>query len=135
VSSDGAKNTIDIRILGLPMTCWKCGSSTTAIVGAVPVDDDVWLFTRASDDAVLSFIARALPEGVAGVGALNERASKTAGIAYLSNGCSHCDALLGNFFIFHEELLDFLNTEGAEELSVVTTVSVSMDQWDQVRDR
>lgn len=117
------------------MMCWKCDGSTTAVVGAVPVDEDVWLFTRASDDNVLSLIASTLPEGAAGVGQLKGRHSKTAGTAYLSNGCVHCDALLGSFFIFHGDLLEFLNTEGADKLSIIATVMAPRDEWDRVRHR
>lgn len=34
-----------------------------------------------------------------GIGAVRKRFSKTRGSAYLSNGCVHCDALQGAFFV------------------------------------
>ena len=64
------------------------------------------------------------------MGEIKERASRTAGETYLSNGCFHCDALLGNFFLFHEELPEILVTEGIAGLKVLATVSVPVTDWE-----
>jgi hypothetical protein len=124
---------IELRILGLPMSCWKCGKETVAVVGAIPLDLDPLLFSRTSDDDVLALVARILPAGVPGVGVIKIRESKTAGHSYLSNGCVDCDALLGNFFVFHEELMEFLVVEGVGQLTEVARVAVSEDDWNGVR--
>jgi hypothetical protein len=42
----------------------------------------------------------------------------------------HCDALLGNFFLFQEELLEVLVTEGKEGLQVLATVTVPAIDWE-----
>jgi hypothetical protein len=100
---------IDLELLGLPTACWKCGRSTVALVAVSPSGargDDELLQT--DEPAALAFAAAHLPVGVSHVGEIRERSSRAAGAAYLSNGCFHCDALLGNFFLFHEELLEVL---------------------------
>jgi hypothetical protein len=124
---------ITLLVLGLPMKCWRCEEPTTAIVGLVPNSSDLWLFTRAGSHEVLEFIAVNLPELPSGVGELKVRPSKTTKCSYLSNGCHRCDALLGNFFVFHEELLEFLNTQGATNLEAVASISVPSSRWQVIR--
>ena len=125
---------IDLELLGLPTACWKCGRSTVALVAVSPPGsrDDDELF-QTDEPAVLAFAAAHLPVGAAQVGEIKERASRTTGEAYLSNGCFHCDALLGDFYLFHEELLEILVTEGNEGLQVLATVSVPMNDWGVAR--
>ena len=90
-------------------------------------DDELF---QTDEPAALAFAAAHLPVGASQVGEIKERASRTAGETYLSNGCFHCDALLGNFFLFHEELLEVLVTEGTEGLRVLATVSVPVTDWE-----
>jgi hypothetical protein len=125
---------VDLELLGLPTACWKCGGSTVALVAVSPpgARDDDELF-QTSEPAALAFAAAYLPVGAWQVGEIKERASRTAGETYLSNGCVHCDALLGNFFLFHEELLEVLITEGTEGLRVLATVSVPVIDWEMAR--
>lgn len=35
----------------------------------------------------------------AGIGSVKNRYSKTVGHSYISNGCIHCDSLMGDFFL------------------------------------
>jgi hypothetical protein len=125
---------VDLELLGLPTACWKCGGSTVALVGVSPTEarEDEELF-RTSEPAALAFAAAHLPAGAPHVGEIKERTSRTAGETYLSNGCFHCDALLGNFFLFHEELLEVLVTEGTMGLQVLATVSVPVTEWEVAR--
>jgi len=125
---------IDLELLGLPTACWKCGRSTVALVAVSPpgARDDDELF-QTNEPAALAFAAAFLPVGASQVGEIKERASRTAGETYLSNGCFHCDDLLGNFFLFHEELLEVLVTDGTEGLRVLATVSVPAIDWDMAR--
>ena len=116
---------IDLELLGLPTACWKCGRSTVALVAMSPMgarqEDELF---QTDEPAALAFAAAHLPVGVSRVGEIKERTSRTAGKTYLSNGCFHCDALLGNFFLFHEELPEILVNEGAAGLEVLATASV-----------
>lgn len=125
---------IDLELLGLPTACWKCGRSTVALVAISPsgAREDDGLF-QTDEPAALAFAAAHLPVGASQVGQIKERPSRTVGEAYLSNGCFHCDALLGSFYIFHEELLEILVTEGREGLQVLATVSVPVNDWEAVR--
>jgi hypothetical protein len=125
---------IDLELLGLPTACWKCGRSTVALVAVSPSGargDDELLQT--DEPPALAFAPAHLPVGVSHVGEIRERSSRAAGAAYLSNGCFHCDALLGNFFLFHEELLEVLVTEGREGLQVLATASVPAIDWKVAR--
>ena len=92
---------VDLELLGLSTTCWKCGGSTVALVAVSPTearkDDELF---QTGEPAALAFAAAHLPAGTPQVGEIKERSSRTAGETYLSNGCFHCDALLGNFFYF-----------------------------------
>jgi len=121
---------IDLELLGLPTACWKCGRSTVALVAISPsgAREDDELF-QTNEPAALAFAAAHLPVGAVQVGEIKERTSRTAGETYLSNGCFYCDALLGNFFLFHEELLEILVTEGTAGLKVLSTVSVPVTEW------
>ena len=122
---------IDLDLLGLPTACWKCGRSTMALVAISPsgARDDDELF-QTDEPASLAFAAAHLPAEVSQVGEIKVRASRTVGENYLSNGCVHCDALLGNFFLFHEELPENLVTERTAGLQVLATVSVPVTDWE-----
>ncbi len=125
---------IDLELLGLPTACWKCGRSTVALVGISPsgAREDDELF-QTDEPSALAFAAAYLPVGTLQVGEIKERSSRTAGETYLSNGCFHCDALLGNFFLFHEELPEILVTEGTACLKVLATVSAPVTDWEVAR--
>jgi hypothetical protein len=86
-----------------------------ALVAVSPLRarDDDELF-QTDEYAVLAFAAAHLPVGASQVGEIKERTSRTAGETYLSNGCFHCDALLGNFFLFNEELSRSSSPKGIE---------------------
>ncbi len=66
-------------------------------------------FEKFSDEGVPEFI---LSNGIYDrllknkIGTLKKRYSKTRRESYLSNGCFHCDAIMGNFFIF-EYLVEY----------------------------
>jgi hypothetical protein len=79
------------------------------------------------DDNILAYAAAALPAEAAaqmGVGLVRARLSRTRSGEYLSNGCVHCDALLGNFYLYHEALPEVLALEGFGGLVTIATVHV-----------
>jgi hypothetical protein len=127
ISQDGL---IDLELLGLPTACWKCGRSTVALVAISPsgAGEDDELFQTNQPEA-LAFAAAHLPVAVSQVGEVKVRSSRTAGESYVSNGCFHCDALLGNFFLFHEELLEVLVTQGTAGLRVLAGFSIPVTEW------
>jgi len=62
------------------------------------------------------------------VGEVRRRHSRTAGIAYLSNGCASCGALFGAFPL-HEELVEALATEGAGALVELAAIEMPASTW------
>jgi hypothetical protein len=125
---------IDLELLGLPTDCWKCGRNTVALVAVSPMgareEDELFL---TDEPAALALAAAHLPVGTSQVGEIKKRASRTAGETYLSNGCFHCDALLGNFFLFQEELLEVFGAEGTLGLEVLATFSLPGTEWELAR--
>ncbi len=126
---------IEVDLLGLLMTCWKCTSDSVALVGVIPHEDGPEdRLVRLSESAALAFAASLLPPGTPRVGAIKERNSRTAGESYLSNGCVKCDALFGNFFIYHSELLEVLVTEGVSGLELLATVMAPVNGWEEIQE-
>ena len=126
---------VEVDLLGLPTICWKCGAESVALVGIIPHEDGPEdELVRLSEPAALAFAAELLPPGFPRVGVIKDRASRAAGETYLSNGCVQCDALFGNFFLYHEELLEVLVTEGVGGLEVLATVMAPMSGWQQIQE-
>ncbi len=103
------------------------GGSGSDITDGARDDDELF---QTDEPEALAFAAAHLPVGVSQVGEIKVRASRTAGETYLSNGCFHCDALLGNFFLFQEELPEVLVTEGTSGLILLGSVSVPLAEWE-----
>lgn len=84
--------------------CWKCEEETGVILGLSIKDvrNAEIGFNKFSEEDIPEFILR---NGVAKclskfrIGQLKTRYSKTKGEGYVSNGCYHCDAIMGNFFM------------------------------------
>jgi len=132
-SSDLAQ--VEIDLLGLSTICWKCGAESVALVGIIPNEDgSEYELVRLTEPAALAFAAGILPPGMPRVGVIKDRASRATGATYLSNGCVQCDALFGNFFLYHEELLEVLVTEGVGSLEVLATVMAPMTEWQQIQE-
>ena len=136
---DGVDGRILVELYGLPSECWRCHKASLPLVGIRRAIDESesWL-VRCSDPVVLQFGVSLLPPGTDGVGEIKVRSSKTAGTDYLSNGCPHCDSLFGDFYLYSEELLEVMATEGLAGLRVLATVSVDEREWQRTigdRDR
>lgn len=112
-----------ISLIALPERCYRCGWITRGIVGAwVPISGGRRVLRE------FDLIANALAEILDAsdlreqcIGPIKLRSSRQRG-QYLSNGCAHCDAILGSFPLlegYHEYLF-----EGgrAEDLIVVVPV-------------
>jgi hypothetical protein len=123
-----------VVVRGLDHTCWKCHQPTTCVVavhdaGAQRSDDWVWF-----EDKHALALARDLLLG-AGKGRLaatiKSRFSRTAGGAYLSNGCEHCDAIQGDWPI-GRVISEWGFAEPLSELPILASVAVASAVWDEV---
>ncbi|MCS1406929.1 MAG: hypothetical protein M2R45_00085 [Verrucomicrobia subdivision 3 bacterium] len=91
--------TASVRVGNLE--CWRCKKETNIIsfitvdLGFGPIRFTVPYLDGC--DSLVSGLVRLIPRDLR-VGAIKHRHSKTQGYAYLSNGCGHCGALIGQFF-------------------------------------
>lgn len=102
--------TVPMDVMCAATKCWRCHKSTTLVIQVrlkasecFPGYSDISTSMYKFDDVEggKEALYRPLPEALLrehGIGAVRPRYSKTAGAAYLSNGCVHCDALQGQFY-------------------------------------
>jgi hypothetical protein len=125
-----------VRILGLSKPCWRCNATSTPLVAMIeesgdPFGEDLVL---CDDDTIIAFAWRRLPAEARFshcVGEVKVRSSKTTGTSYLSNGCSACGAIFGNFPLFHEDLPEALS-EGFDTLTVLATVRIPVRDYTEI---
>jgi hypothetical protein len=125
-----------VQILGLRKPCWRCGATSTPLVAMLeesrdPFGEDLVL---CDDDVILAFAWDRLPAEARFshcVGEVKVRSSKTTGASYLSNGCSACGAIFGNFPLFHEDLPEALS-EGFDGLTVLATVRIPSREYNEI---
>jgi len=125
-----------LELLGVEERCWRCHSLTVALVGVRSHNGlragDVM---SCQDEKVLGYasgVLRADEAAQVGVGQIKPRFSRTENREYLSNGCVHCDALLGDFYLYNETLPEILAIDGFAGLVTITTVDVEMGPWQSV---
>ncbi|MGH8194856.1 MAG: competence protein CoiA [Woeseiaceae bacterium] len=95
----GIHATVSIRAGFL--WCWSCGALTRIITGVdVAFGPDEFGFTipeLGEYSQPLDSVLSRLP-GDLEIGRIKPRFSKTQGRSYMSNGCFHCNAFIGEFF-------------------------------------
>ena len=99
--------TVQVVVRGIDSTCWKCQQPTRCVVavhdaGAERSDDWVWFENKHALAFARKLLLRAGQARFAGT--IKPRFSRTAGGAYLSNGCEHCDAIQGDWPIGRVDL-------------------------------
>jgi hypothetical protein len=130
----GAKPTsvVHVHLLGLPGSCWRCKKSTTALVGILPViSRDAGDMLACKDPRALKLAAAVLPEPLRQshqIGTIKSRSSKTEGKSYLSNGCFHCNALIGSFFLYYRELRGAIEQHGLAGLTKIAQATVAFQE-------
>lgn len=89
-----------IRVWIGNMFCWACGAETKIITSVDvifgPHECRFSVPDLGDHPDLFGLVSGNLPKDVA-IGAINYRFSKTQARRYLSNGCAHCDALIGEF--------------------------------------
>jgi hypothetical protein len=85
-----------LEVVFVPWTCWKCKQTTLAFHGAV--DRGIGVTQFFYQPQVLEELDRIRQElELERFGCVKPRFSRTLGSAYISQGCRHCDALIGDF--------------------------------------
>ncbi|AGL15150.1 hypothetical protein [Actinoplanes sp. N902-109] len=132
-----AGETVKVTVRGLTMSCWKCHQPTTVVVGlhlASAVDGD--LITCDDEQALATAVELLSATGNVGLTRpIKVRTSRTARTTSLTNGCQHCDALQGNFFIYHEELMEVRSANGTDGLDHLADADLPTEQWQQLHRR
>ena len=86
------------------LSCWSCGADTRIVTGIdVAFGPNELSFTipeTGEHTGLLESVLSRLPGGLE-IGGIRPRFSKTQGRSYVSNGCFHCDALIGEFYEHH----------------------------------
>lgn len=89
-----------MSIFAGPIFCWACGAETS-IVSGLEIASGPHLFRLSVPDLTththLFHDVLPLVEARRDIGRIKMRHSRTQGRSYLSNGCAHCDALVGQF--------------------------------------
>jgi hypothetical protein len=120
-----------VVVRGFDYSCWKCRQDTICVV-AVHAErsrqSDDWLWFE--DKHALRFARDLLQQaGMTRLAdSIKERFSKTAGGAYLSNGCQHCDAIQGDWPL-GRAVSDYAQSGPLDELPVLATIEMPDAAW------
>ena len=128
--------TTSVKLLGLPRICWRCGSTSTALIGMMEVSGDLFSedLVPCDTDEVLALAWKHLPNEAQTrwqVGEVAYRSSKAAQTTYLSNGCVSCGAIFGTFPLYREEVPEALATHGSEAFITLATVGMPRQVFHQ----
>jgi Competence protein CoiA-like family len=101
------------------LSCWSCGVDTRIItgidVGFGPNELSFTIPDIEDHTELLESVLSRLPGGLE-IGSIKPRFSKTQGRLYISNGCFHCDALIGEFY--EHDAWDQQETVGAFSIRI-----------------
>jgi len=128
--------TSSVKLLGLPRICWRCGSTSSALIGMMEVSGDLFSedLVLCDTDEMLALAWEHLPDAARTrwqVGDVAYRSSKTTKSTYLSNGCVSCRAIFGTFPLYHEEVPEALATHGTEAFVTLATIDMPRQVFHQ----
>jgi competence protein CoiA len=95
---------ISIQIRVAPTDCWSCGAETTIVSSIQLMLGETRVECAVADFTAFPALIEPIKQQIAGsenVSEIKMRFSKTLERSYMSNGCSHCDALFGQHFELH----------------------------------
>lgn len=96
--------TVGVEVRVAPVDCWSCGAETRVVSSIELSTDDASAECSVADFTIYPHLideVRARLSDEPNIGPLKERYSKMLGRSYMSNGCSHCDALFGQHYEIH----------------------------------
>lgn len=101
---------VETGLVTLSVPCWRCKKITQVVAGLEVKNQtetfkEFYNFDEVSE-TIRSMISPNIQQKYK-IGTIKKRYSKTMQQQYLSNGCYHCDAIYGNFFL-REEILELL---------------------------
>lgn len=123
---------INIGIVLIHMGCWKCKKSIPVVAGVRLTCqnekyDRFFDFPFLMEELVKTTeVKKCLSNNQ--VGEAKERFSKTLDHKYLSNGCIHCDSIVGGFYL-REDLLEWLVCD-----NLPTPTCYSRMRYSEIRD-
>lgn len=95
-----------VSVRGADMMCWSCGAETKIVtrikVAFGPVICDFSIYDIGQFPKLIPEILHKIPITL-GIGKIKYRFSKTLRERYLSNGCAHCGALIGQHFVLAKD--------------------------------
>lgn len=99
-----AGDLLNLRVCYIDENCWRCKRTTNLVTGLEVLDKnnhhlDFLSFGGGGVEEWINSHIDNTELHAAGIGLIKNRYSKTVGYSYMSNGCFHCDALQGNFFL------------------------------------
>jgi hypothetical protein len=114
-----------LYLVGMKVTCWRCGSRMTVVALLAPkvegANGEVCIIynVRSLPTDVLSFIQRKAPT-------FQFRASRTAGSEYFANTCPRCKTVYGDFYLHDEPGAPFFpESEEDAKLLYVTEIPLA----------
>lgn len=93
--------------IAIARPCWKCKKTYTVLLGAILEKKDGARCIADFGEWMRPIVERVrLASDLPSLSVCKERFSSTEEITYYSNGCPHCDAPFGRFFIM-DEMIEF----------------------------
>ena len=112
-------NLLKMRLIIDSIECWKCQKRSDYVLGLEVVFDDRYLELNTNvDQTILRLFNQDVLKQYK-FGEVKQRYSRTTQTSYISQGCYHCDALFGNYYL-QEDLFEYrINSSWPEAVDEV----------------